>query len=201
MIRHLGENGGVNSPPLSVEFQMTRDDLRAPMNKGTVKPATPIGRIIPILFGVIMLLAFALQPILLLRHPRHRYAASQQAPWESVAGLVIPLLFFACFWFFIMRFSQNKSAALPRLNQPTEVSLGEDSLVNLCGDYLYSVKWPSVERIEVGKTHLLVWTEALEAVVVPRRAFDSDEAFTRFADFARAQCEAAKPLTPPIAEV
>ena len=33
------------------------------------------------------------------------------------------------------------------------------------------------------------------------RSFASDEEFTRFGDFARAHCEAAKPVVPPIAGV
>ena len=41
--------------------------------------------------------------------------------------------------------------------------------------------WSAVERVAVTPQHLFVYTSGIEAFVVPRRAFDTDADFSRFA--------------------
>jgi len=61
---------------------------------------------------------------------------------------------------------------------PIEITAGGDLTST-------TVRWKAVERIEVAEAYAYVYFSALQAVIIPRRAFASDEEFSAWVETAR----------------
>jgi len=204
----LGENRGVTSSPLTAHFQLEQADVDAFGNfltlggKVSGSKTQLIIRTLLILFGA--LLAFGIFFRSQLPPPRPSYysrPASRGSNWLLLAPTVGPLLMVPIFYIIIVASNKKARQKLPILTNPSTVTLSEEGFRVEFGPTNNFTRWDGVPRIESTLKHLFLFTLPRDGYIVPHRAFDSDEAFARFSDFARAQCQAAKPQTPPIAQV
>lgn len=114
---------------------------------------------------------------------------------------MIPMIAFGIICVFALQNNKKAHLASPMFQHPSTVTLSPNGVRSDDGPETATVRWEGISRVANTSQHLFIFAQPKRALIVPRRAFDSDEEFARFADFARAQCEAAKPQTPPIAEV
>ena len=61
------------------------------------------------------------------------------------------------------------------------VELTEEGVVERTPVRELKVKWQAVERVASSEQHLFIWTSGFNALVVPRRAFESEDALKAFA--------------------
>ena len=133
--------------------------------------------------------------------PRYSRGAPSVSPLMSLASLFLPMLLLFGFWLFVLSANNKTQQKAPMLQHPSTVTLsGEEFRVSF-GTTTVINGWQGVPRVENTATHMFLFTQPKDGYIVPRRAFASDEEFARFCDFARAHCEVAKPVTPPIAGV
>jgi hypothetical protein len=75
---------------------------------------------------------------------------------------------------------------------PKEVVIDPVEICAAGADRATTARWPAVERIVTAEEALYVYISAVEAIIVPRRAFASPSEFDAFAEAARRhQSEAA----------
>lgn len=73
-----------------------------------------------------------------------------------------------------------------------EVSITPTAISTVGALRSMTIQWPAVERIVAAEDSLYVYVSAIEAIIVPRRAFEKPEEFEAFAAAARKyQAEAA----------
>ncbi len=142
----------------------------------------------------------------------HRMLASQPAasPGNTTIGptldtiflLFIPLGAFLMFSGWLLRLYSNKvSLRNIMFTEPTLVTLDESALTRQCGAFFSRAQWRGITRVIASDAHLILMISPNEGFIVPRRAFDDDASWQRFADFAQQQWQRAQPAAPPIANV
>ena len=68
------------------------------------------------------------------------------------------------------------------------VTVSPESITNVGKFGQSSTSWPAVERVALHADYAFIYTSALAAIVVPRRAFPTSEAFEQFAKAASGYC-------------
>ena len=132
---------------------------------------------------------------------RTSHAGASNSPLVSLVSLLLPMVLLVAFWWFILSSSRKAQAKLPILQNPSTFTLSADGVQLSYNPTTTQTAWSGIERVAQTPTHLFLFDQPRSAFIVPRRAFASDEEFALFGDFARAHCEAAKPILPPIAGV
>ena len=204
MMGRLGENGGVNS--LVAQFQLQYDDWKAFgrfANGNKSGAATPrIIRTLFVLFSLLLIAGVVFRASLPPARPiSYAPTSSGASSWSTLLALVLPVVIFGVIYALALQTNKKARIESPIFRHPNTVTLATSDIRSECGPTTTTVRWQGISRVANTPQHLFIFTQPKNAFIVPRRAFDSDEEFARFADFARAHCEAAKPQTPPIAEV
>ncbi len=207
MVAQLRENRGVN-PSLTAHFQLEGSDVQAFQryasgDKG--KQLSPMQTLLALFAGVVIMGFFfylslpkspATRPI--------RATPSASSPLFSVLSLFLPMLFFVGFWLFLISAGKKSNKKSPILQHPSTFTLSNEELRVEFDSTTVTNRWAGVSRVENTAIHLFLFTQPADGFIVPRRAFNSDDEFVRFCEFAHQKSEAAKPLapeTPPIARV
>lgn len=129
----------------------------------------------------------------------HRIGPVTGPPGAALQAMGVPLLLVCGFWLFLLW--HHKPLRGFNTRTPTSIIGSNEEIVHQSGATPIQTNWAAVRKIEATKNHLFLWVPSNKILIVPRRAFDSDEEFARFCDLARRHQEAAKPQTPPIAQV
>lgn len=129
----------------------------------------------------------------------HRIGPVTGPPGAALQAMGVPLFLFCGFWLFLMW--HHKPLRGFNTRTPISITLSNEGIVHQSGATPIQTNWQAVRKIEATKNHLFLWVPSNKILIVPRRAFDSPNGFARFCDFARRNQEAAKPQTPPIAQV
>ena len=64
---------------------------------------------------------------------------------------------------------------------PHTVELTDEGVVERTAVRELKVKWEAVERVAHSEEHLYIWTSGFNALVLPKRAFESEDALKAFA--------------------
>lgn len=69
-----------------------------------------------------------------------------------------------------------------------KVSISETGIDDI-GEYSStSIKWPAIERVVLFKEYIFVYTSSTEGIIIPARAFSTDEEFNSFYNAANTYC-------------
>lgn len=70
-------------------------------------------------------------------------------------------------------------------NKEITLAFSEEGLQSSVADLEGKASWAAIKRVYSSKAHLILFISKLEGFVIPRRAFQSGEAFDRFVSYAR----------------
>ncbi|WP_243369131.1 YcxB family protein [Microvirga solisilvae] len=70
-------------------------------------------------------------------------------------------------------------------NKEITLSFSEEGLQSSVSDFEGKASWAAIKRVYPSKAHLILFISKLEGFVIPRRAFQSDEAFDTFVIYAK----------------
>ena len=194
----------LDATPLEARFQLTADDSKAFQTLGKAAGGNAAQRLLRSMLAlfVLLLVASLVFSSELNRRPTRAASAPTGSSWMSVLGLLIPVVIFAVFWFFITQASKKEAAKSVGFVEPTTMRLDAGGTTHVCGAYTNITQWRGIERIASNETHIAFFHDANQGYLVPRRAFESDQSWQRFVDFARERWEASRPIAspaPPIA--
>jgi len=173
------------APLLRADYQLTLADFKAARKlHAAQKPWTHVW--------------LALSILLVVASNAWSFSLSGQIPFDILYYL-IPI---GCLLFFVglVRFQVNRNAAKMKMfNAASQTQLSDEGVANA-----YSVTrnfwgWADVVGVKSGPAHILLYASATTFVIAPRRAFESEADFERFAEFARTHWQASRPAVPPIA--
>lgn len=194
----LRQNPSVGSSTFTAQFQLQPGDVRA-LSRHVMRSRESVRAIVGALLVLLALLfgsSFLYQRRLNFYYV-HRIGPVTGPPGAALQAMGAPLLLFCGFWLFLMW--HHKPLRGFNTRTPISITLSNEGITHQSSSEIQTT-WAAV-RIEATKNHLFLWVPSNKILIVPRRAFDSDEEFARFCDFARQRCEEQKPLVPPIAQV
>jgi hypothetical protein len=132
----------------------------------------------------------------------HRIGPVTGPPGAALQAIGVPFLLVCGFWLFMLW--HHKPLRGFNTRTPISIILSNEGIAHQSGDAQIQTPWSAIRKVEATQGHLFLWAPANRIFIVPRRAFDSDEGFVQFRDFARRYQEAAgrsEPESPPIARV
>lgn len=151
---------------------------------------------IPDALSLLALLFFLLAAVLLF-YGWHAY--EEQRPFTLLVMLAAG--FFLCFSFAMSLLTARivMTWKPPRVCKPPyrishRLALRFEGLTETSSSGQTTYYWTAIDRIDATATHAFFYTRPDTVVVVPRRAFDSDEAFDLFVDRARDYRQSATTL-------
>ncbi len=189
--------------PLEARFQLTTADSRA--FAAIAQGRTDTSKSGNLKRNLIMLLTVAVISGLMFKFlpntaaPRPVNAANAPMTWQSVASLLAPMLLFLGFWGFLFYAQKKARAAAPAWNEPSVVSLDKNGVTQRAGAVTNNIEWRGIHRVLASSDHVGLFTSKDDGLVVPRRAFDADEDWHNYVNFAREHWQKAQPIVPPIA--
>ncbi len=194
----------VTGAPLVARFQFTKTDSRAfgAIAQGRTDTSERANRKSTILMSGVMLVGASL-PFLL--NPKRGELLSgiteifQSSNVASILGLVLPLIVFGAFWTFLIVNQKRAQKAMPAWNEPSTITLDETSVTQQAGAFSNRIEWRGFQKVVATGDHLCLFTTDNDGFVVPRRAFDCDDAWQRYVNFARQHWQKTQPAIPPIA--
>ncbi len=186
----------MNSPTLTAQFQLENADLNAFKRflDGNKSGASILQKVkVPLILLLVILGATVFFKTQLPPVPSVPVRpVPQTSLWLST---ILPVGLVIVFWGFI--FTNNRARRnAPILVNPSTVTLSDEDFRVEFGVTAISTQWKGVPRVEQTQTHVFLFTEARDGFIVPHRAFDSDEEFQQFCDFARHHQQAAQPNPP-----
>ena len=119
--------------------------------------------------------------------------------WMAFLGLALPLGVFGAFWIFIIISQRKARLTNPAFNEPSTIALDRQAMSQSAGTLSTRVEWRGMEKVTATNDHLCFFVSDNNGFVVPRRAFDNDDDWHSYVDFARQQWQNAQPVKPPIA--
>lgn len=125
--------------------------------------------------------------------------APATSSWPGVLNIAIPLLVFAFGLFYIALIMMRARKDQQNFSKDICIALTETDVTSQTETSIQTVKWRGLLLVVATKDHLCLFTARNEGFVVPRRAFDSEGDWQRFADFALEHWQRTQPAVPPIA--
>lgn len=166
---------------MKASYELTADDLAAFVEfHQQASPAARNQRLGCFIVALIALLVLPVGIVLTTDEPRLQTAI-------DIWPLLLGPIFFALFAFPYIRWrTRQLSRRLLREGQNSgfygkcELIVADDGLTELRPAGSTMRKWSSVERVVTTARHLFVYTSGIEAFVVPRHAFDTQDDFDAF---------------------
>lgn len=113
--------------------------------------------------------------------------------------LILVGLIFMGFYWWALTVNKRANARRPSFIHTSTMRLDETGMMNHCDAFIFNVEWRGFTLVAASDGHLGLFTSATEGYMVPRRAFDSDDDWQRFVNFAREHWQQTQPAIPPIA--
>lgn len=168
-------------PVSQVRFEFTREDFVAfNLYHHDHSPATRYQkRRIILIFGALGVIL----PVIKLMHPEYHELLYIFGGTSLLVAVTFPLNFRRGLRRNLDRLlSEGKNKGLLG---PREVGLSPAEVRSTGTMGINTTAWPAVEKIVKHEDRLYIYTSSLSAVVIPRRAFESDAAFASFEETAR----------------
>jgi hypothetical protein len=167
----------VNAPALEAKYEITLDDVHAfNAHYGKTSPVARRARRTA-RFGLTAMLAVLLGAL--------GYGIRAPLPFWILGGAIL-LVFFAIFPRRVERLIRLHTArsyadgANKGLLGPHRLTALKDWLIEQSKWREQRTHWRAVERVEQSPHHLFIYVSGFTAIVIPRRAFDSDGDWTTF---------------------
>lgn len=183
--------------PLEARFQMNYRDLREKLKLAAMHSETRLNNTVhPLaLAALIFAPAYALwAPIL---SPVLRAPGAWR--WPGVLNMLVPQLIFALSLFYMAGMLFKLRQKQRDFFESNSITLDTNGATRHTEDSANSVKWRGIRRVVATDEYLGLFVGAGEGFIVPRRAFNSDDDWQRFVNFARQQWQHTQPDVPPIA--
>ena len=168
----------MSTPLAQVSYELTLEDVHAfNLHYGRESPVVRRGRLL-VRLAMTFFLAVLLTAL--------GWGAHAGAPFWVLGGLIL-LFWYALFPRRVESMTRSFTERTYRAGRnkgllgPHVVELTEEGVVERTALRELKVKWEAVERLASSDQHLFIWTSGFNALVVPRRAFASEDALKAFA--------------------
>lgn len=159
----------------AVNYTQARDDFAAMLRgqiKANAKPVNPAWRILrfAVFLAVGLLCGFGIAWL------EDRGIGSFEMFASFFAGIVASLLAFFIYWqVFYVRHYAGKVFELNRLEgKRIDLRADDNGLYTETANSSAIYQWHAVERIDEDAERFMIWISGVAAVIVPKRAFDSE---------------------------
>ena len=196
----------LDAAALEARYQLTDEDNKAfqTLAKGVNSGVAP--KLQLLMFGALILFAlgtsfYGTVVAKVKPRPAPNLAGSSWmgSPWASVLGMLIPIVVVGVFWLVIVRVGKAEQSKSTAFVEESIMRLDRVSATNICGPYTNITQWHGLVCVASSETHIAFLTNVNSGYIVPRRAFNDDQSWQRFVDFAREQWQQSQPTVPPIA--
>ena len=166
---------------MKADFELTSDDLVAFVTFYNVR--SPIVRRQRIVCGTVGFLCLSALPALILLTTDKPRLETARAIWPLLLG---PVLFAPLVILFFRRSLTRTARRLIAEGEsggyfgPCSLSIAPDGMVETKPNGESRRKWAAIMKIVVTGHHVFIYTSAVEAFILPRRAFDGDDQCQEF---------------------
>ena len=182
---------------MEARFQLNALDLSALRKIAALHRDTRLNNAINplVLLALLVSTAYALfAPIF---DPTLRAPATTQ--WPGVLYFVAPFVVFDAALIYILVVISRARKEQRKFSEPNHVTLDRNGVTRHTENSAHTVQWRGIKRVAATDNHLCLLSGASAGFVVPRRAFESDDEWQRFINFARDHWEQTRPVPAPIA--